>query len=573
IGNHTDTDDDGDGVADTDDAFPLDASEWLDTDGDGIGNNADTDDDGDGIGDNLDAFPLDPAEWLDTDGDGIGNHLDADDDGDLVLDINDAFPLDASEWLDTDGDGIGNNLDTDDDNDGVLDINDAFPLDDSEWLDTDGDGIGNNADTDDDNDGIPDVDDANPLHPDPLPGDEIASQDWQGFYTGADWFLTDFGLFLDSDRSDYVVGDEIRFDISWTKRTRNHMADLMGFEREDMSRDFANALCTPQIEVGKASVYGVGDASNMVAELDSDLSHCIVDGDAAATLRIRSFIPTKVGYHYRATVKYRMREYENMPHNAYRHLVMRFGKSKVHYEPVFDAFHHATIEILATRTYSKLTLKDNGIPDGYGIIIDDISVTELAQSELYDDCIGLFAQNSKGFRQCLLGEIDSDQTCTMNNFVFDYDAKGTIEDARQVVANALLQEEALAGTVNFLSLGKKGKLSASCYIGEFLAAFPIYNQQLFLREIAWGDENVENYPEQAHISVHLSHCDDDRVNGKNHLGLVSTGESFGYDFTANEDSVSYAGCRLKKLEVEDKTPKNSPSTDGFDLNSLEFRGL
>ena len=40
----------------TSDAFPLDASETLDTDSDGIGNNADKDDDGDGVLDELDAF-------------------------------------------------------------------------------------------------------------------------------------------------------------------------------------------------------------------------------------------------------------------------------------------------------------------------------------------------------------------------------------------------------------------------------------------------------------------------------------------------------------------------------------
>ncbi|MFO7991065.1 MAG: hypothetical protein R6U61_02080 [Thermoplasmata archaeon] len=33
------------------DAFPLDASEWKDTDGDGVGDNADTDDDDDGLSD------------------------------------------------------------------------------------------------------------------------------------------------------------------------------------------------------------------------------------------------------------------------------------------------------------------------------------------------------------------------------------------------------------------------------------------------------------------------------------------------------------------------------------------
>jgi alpha-tubulin suppressor-like RCC1 family protein len=56
IGEYTDTD--GDGVADTADIFPYDASESVDTDSDGIGNNADLDDDGDGVPDYIDAAPL-----------------------------------------------------------------------------------------------------------------------------------------------------------------------------------------------------------------------------------------------------------------------------------------------------------------------------------------------------------------------------------------------------------------------------------------------------------------------------------------------------------------------------------
>lgn len=44
-------DHDNDGVSDAKDAFPLDETESLDTDADGVGNNADTDDDGDGLSD------------------------------------------------------------------------------------------------------------------------------------------------------------------------------------------------------------------------------------------------------------------------------------------------------------------------------------------------------------------------------------------------------------------------------------------------------------------------------------------------------------------------------------------
>ena len=50
---------DGDGVQDDIDAFPNDASESVDTDGDAIGNNTDPDDDNDGVADLADAFPQD----------------------------------------------------------------------------------------------------------------------------------------------------------------------------------------------------------------------------------------------------------------------------------------------------------------------------------------------------------------------------------------------------------------------------------------------------------------------------------------------------------------------------------
>ena len=45
------------------DAFPTDASETVDTDGDGVGDNADAFDD--------------PTETTDTDGDGVGDNSDA----------------------------------------------------------------------------------------------------------------------------------------------------------------------------------------------------------------------------------------------------------------------------------------------------------------------------------------------------------------------------------------------------------------------------------------------------------------------------------------------------------------
>merc|ERR1719343_1021290 len=56
-------DTDGDGVPDTNDAFPNDASEWSDLDGDGVPNSQDP-------------FPEDKTEWSDMDGDGVGDNKD-----------------------------------------------------------------------------------------------------------------------------------------------------------------------------------------------------------------------------------------------------------------------------------------------------------------------------------------------------------------------------------------------------------------------------------------------------------------------------------------------------------------
>ena len=139
-------DSDSDGITDTQDNCPNNANaDQLNTDGDSEGDACDTDDDNDGVADTSDAFPLDAAESVDTDNDGLGNNADTDDDNDGVPDTQDAFPLDSTESVDTDGDGIGNNADIDDDDDGVADANDAFPLDSTESVDTDNDGVGDNS--------------------------------------------------------------------------------------------------------------------------------------------------------------------------------------------------------------------------------------------------------------------------------------------------------------------------------------------------------------------------------------------------------------------------------------------
>ena len=175
------------------DAFPFDANETDDTDGDSIGNNVDTDCDGDGWlnpvpctmnsdgANGTDAFPLDDWRWSDSDGDG---HADQGPNSD-------AFPDDPTEWMDSDRDGVGNNADECQFVPGIssstedfmnllalpgndlgcpiqaligdevvieeLDSDDEIPG--AEVADFDGDGDPDISDDDDDNDGIPDTED------------------------------------------------------------------------------------------------------------------------------------------------------------------------------------------------------------------------------------------------------------------------------------------------------------------------------------------------------------------------------------------------------------------------------
>ena len=141
-------DQDRDGYSDEGDEFPLDSSQWNDSDSDGYGDNAwgrdadacpttygesyidvlgCVDADGDGWSNRSDVDDTDSTENTDSDDDGIGDNSDAcpfsfgnitygyflgcpDADGDLVADLEDAFPNDATQAYDYDGDGYGDNF-------------------------------------------------------------------------------------------------------------------------------------------------------------------------------------------------------------------------------------------------------------------------------------------------------------------------------------------------------------------------------------------------------------------------------------------------------------------------------
>ena len=78
------------------DAFPNEASQWADQDGDGYGDNA--------TGTQPDACPTVPGTSTEA------NRLGCPDgDGDGWADVDDAFPFESTQWNDTDMDGYGDN--------------------------------------------------------------------------------------------------------------------------------------------------------------------------------------------------------------------------------------------------------------------------------------------------------------------------------------------------------------------------------------------------------------------------------------------------------------------------------
>jgi hypothetical protein len=403
-------------------------------------------------------------------------------------------------------------------------------------------------------------------------GVDLFAQDFEGFDQNRNWFLSDFGLQGERDKEQYVDGSELKFDIRWTRRTRNHLADYFNYTRKEMTHALANSLCEPKIEIGQEHLYTDSDSNNHIAELDTDTSHCGINGTEPAAISIRSFVPTQVGYKYQVKVKYKMRSYNQMTEDSYKNLILRFGGELEKFDPEFDEFIQVKLDMVATRRYSKLVISDNGLPNSFGILIDDIQVSEHGKVDNYDACAEHFSLNSKGFRKCIQGEVNTDQVCNLSgldNAVVRASKKVNVADNRRDINNIFTAEAAVSGKINFFSLGLKGKVNVSCAIDGHAALMPIYGKTLMLREISWGNANVNSYPELAKVRIKLEDCLDDSLNRTVTLGSVATSDVFSLTFDEDENGRSYEGCKMNKLIIKDITP-SGPSTDGFDLNSLQL---
>lgn len=421
------------------------------------------------------------------------------------------------------------------------------------------------------------IDDDNELvAPAPIVEDSnhiLFSQDFESFDHSQNWQLTDFGIGENPNKDDFTENKKLNFSIKWTTRTRKVFAKFLNREKSEFSIDDAENFCEPKIEIGKERVYGNSNSENLIAELDTDASRCGITGGNPATVELRSFVPTQIGYKYRVSLDYKMRSYSAQTAKSYKDLVVRFGSNLQKYEPIYDQFQNASLELLALNKFSQIIIKDNGLPDSYGVLVDNIKIELLGKSENYESCANLFKVNSKGFKKCLSGELNTEELCEFDQLedVFVNYKTGTgVSSPRSLVENLFNPNGIVNGNTNFLSLGLEGKLELSCMIDGHKGLYDVFEKTISFQEVSWGNATPSSYPELARVHARLEGCDDESLNRVVSLGQVATSEEFSFTFGDDVDGLSYAGCKLVKLIIRDITPKGS-SSDGVDINSFKIQ--
>ncbi|CAH0526075.1 hypothetical protein [Vibrio hippocampi] len=447
------------------------------------------------------------------------------------------------------------------------------------------------------------------------------------------------------DRSDFATGQvvngaidgQIHFETIWTRSTLKAMLGLDNFKalRQDYTvkeiRTAVNDVCAPVLELGTAATYGApynikSNEVNYIAELDSDSKHCtgrsVTVGTAAplpilggnpANVRIRSFVPTVPGATYSMDVEFQKRSTNSRDVGD---LIVRVGgevmsvagvdgidwdtgdqravfpttPAVVDINELEHGFFKGTVTFKATRFFTPINLRDNGIPDSYGVLVDDVTVTQTQPNELYDWCSMLFKAQSKNLKLCLQGNDESSDnffSCDFDNLIGrNVKIKRKTEGGHspELIQNLTGDQ----GSSTFFRMG----LNARVTIPMAGRGCPIYNNTLALNEFTnnYPAETFSDYPEQGTVTAVLRCYDanEDSMYTRNVVlnkveevdltsgitpdddeTLLRTNQEIFYTFDGDEDK----SCRLVKVRIKDKTPRISPTSishDGIDIQGLRI---
>jgi hypothetical protein len=265
------SDDDDDGLANTEDNCPGDSNpDQGDVDGDQIGDACDPDIDGDDVDNGLDNCPLEAnTAQEDSDQDDVGDLCDPDRDGDGVGNDDDNCPdfVNAGQE-DADGDEVGDACDSDADGDGTLDDLDNCPgLSNPDQADKDGDTVGDACEPDSDDDGTPDDFDNCVM----TPNDDQADGDLDGIGDACEPDIDSDGAPDDTDNCATTPNSD------QADKDGDGIGDLCepDSDADGVPDDSDNCPDTPNTKQVDSDGDGVGNA----CESDSDMDGIPDDGD------------------------------------------------------------------------------------------------------------------------------------------------------------------------------------------------------------------------------------------------------------------------------------------------------
>lgn len=448
----------------------------------------------------------------------------------------------------------------------------------------------------------------------------IAIQDFSDYEFNGGWalFNDEYDLATLIENSDsrrdakakFVQDGELKFDARWTRKTLKLMYEsqwpdpidktLTGQNRIDAINDRNNAIknirangCDVQVEVGKASTYGVSGQRN-VMELDTDGKNCSdIEDNTVGTVALRTFIPTVPGAKYRVQVTYAKRDYNwekagaKSEAQAYRDLILRIGSDR-HQLPLegnkVEGYRVENEEFTAERFFTKLDLRDSGYPDEYGILIDEVKVTQVTYNDREQKCTNYYNPLSKGLKNCLLSDSEPELLgCNLEAASEDGDGikwnKGlrySDLDYRSDVSNIFYSTD----EQRFLSLGESGSVKIQVKDNGVNAACPVAGKTLSLDEVTWGNNSYETYAERGVVKAKFVGCNNAEDDGWRLLpnsgkdtarNQFVTNDKFRHDF-ADDDS-----CAITAIKIIDKTHKikngqsgHQANSDGIDINNLSL---
>jgi hypothetical protein len=257
-----------------------------------------------------------------------------------------------------------------------------------------------------------------------------------------------------------------------------------------------------------------------------------------------------------------------------------------------SGFYKGSITFKATRFYTPVHFRDNGLPDSYGILLRGTDVDLKQQNPAFEWCSTFFKPNSKNLKACLEQENPEQSnlfSCSFEDAIEQgrYSQKlgtdGTVDNVRDVLAER-------GDKQNFYIVGLGGKLTVNLPG----AGCQIHNKSISINEFTntWGSTTFSDYAEQGTVKAVLRCLNDEGVmereivpltkpdsdvdssslfKPKDRNSLLRTNQSINFSF----DEDKYSSCRLVAVNIKDTTsqivrPDGNPlkSKNGFEVQGL-----